>query len=277
MAISPGVRDTIVAMRFFPRPAGSLVIASILLASALLVGPRVNAAINVSLPTVTAAPGATVDLPITTTPAPAGLGIQSVDYQIGFAANIVQSVQVLGDGWLPTLGVPFVTTTTTQLTLSDAGFAATTSTLTTLHTLRFVLKANAPLNTDMPVTFARFFFDEGTPAVVVTNGVIKVRGGLDAPPVAQAGLALAAPSPNPAVHATRLSYSLPVAAKVSLAVFAIDGRRVRSLQSGAMLAGSHEVVWDLQDDHGRALPAGLYLARLQAGDTHREQRLAVIH
>jgi hypothetical protein len=88
-------------------------------------------------------------------------------------------------------------------------------------------------------------------------------------------LALAPASPNPAARGTRLGYTLPVATSVTLAVYDAAGRRVRTLADGALPAGEHTAAWDLRDDGGRAVGAGLYFVRMQAGGRELTRRVAV--
>jgi hypothetical protein len=72
----------------------------------------------------------------------------------------------------------------------------------------------------------------------------------------------AAPAPNPFDRATALSFSLAQGGPVELAIFAIDGRRVRTLVKESRAAGVYQLSWDGADDAGRAVPAGLFYARL---------------
>jgi hypothetical protein len=46
-------------------------------------------------------------------------------------------------------------------------------------------------------------------------------------------------------------------------VFDTHGRRLRTLLDGWTAAGDHEARWDFRDDRGRAVPAGVYLIRLE--------------
>lgn len=73
-------------------------------------------------------------------------------------------------------------------------------------------------------------------------------------------------SPNPLNPRTTLSLDLSRASAISLAVYDLRGRRVRSLFSGRLQAGAHEVAWDGCDELGNTAPAGLYVARLVSGD-----------
>ena len=100
---------------------------------------------------------------------------------------------------------------------------------------------------------------------------------LDVPAVAAGagGVALAPPSPNPAARALRLPFSLPREAMVRLVVLDALGRRVRMLADGALAQGSHTELWNLRDDTGRNVPAGLYFARLEVFGQSHVRRIVV--
>lgn len=81
-------------------------------------------------------------------------------------------------------------------------------------------------------------------------------------------LALSAPWPNPTSSVTHFEYSLPASSDVSANVFDITGRHVSELAAGRRAAGRGEFVWNLRDDSGHAVRAGVYLVRtLIAGRT----------
>ncbi len=68
--------------------------------------------------------------------------------------------------------------------------------------------------------------------------------------------------PNPFKSHTQISYALPTAGNVSLRVYDITGRTVRTLASGRQKAGFYSVSWDARDSHGRQVPYGVYFYRL---------------
>lgn len=88
-------------------------------------------------------------------------------------------------------------------------------------------------------------------------------------------IAFARPAPNPARESVALHFALPREARVELAIFDPTGRRVRTLVAGVRAAGEHAPRWDLSDDAGRAVRAGLYFARLEVEGRHLVRRLAV--
>jgi len=84
------------------------------------------------------------------------------------------------------------------------------------------------------------------------------------------------PSPNPALGLLTLRFSLARETLVRLAIYDATGRRVRGLASGAQPAGEHALAWDLRDERGHAVRAGLYFARLDAEGRSFTQRLVTL-
>jgi hypothetical protein len=68
--------------------------------------------------------------------------------------------------------------------------------------------------------------------------------------------------PNPFADATTISFTLPKAGEVNLAVYDLAGRKVRSLEAGHMTAGVHQVGWDGRNDSGGKVASGVYFIRL---------------
>jgi hypothetical protein len=87
---------------------------------------------------------------------------------------------------------------------------------------------------------------------------------VDVPTIATAASARPrlAVSPNPAAGPAHLSWTLPAAGRVTLEVLDVTGRRVAELFEGEAAAGPHALRWDGRDAAGRAVPPGVYLARL---------------
>jgi len=77
--------------------------------------------------------------------------------------------------------------------------------------------------------------------------------------------ALSFAQPNPFRDEVTLAFSLAQPGPVSLRIYSVDGRLVRTLASGTREAGYYRPVWDGRDDHGNAMSAGVYYARLVAG------------
>jgi len=98
---------------------------------------------------------------------------------------------------------------------------------------------------------------------VVSNATTSVNPTPETP-----GLEMHA-APNPATGDVAFSFDLAKRQSVVLAVFSVEGRKIRSLQRGTLDAGHHQLAWDGLDDHGRPVADGMYFARLEAGESSR--------
>ncbi len=85
------------------------------------------------------------------------------------------------------------------------------------------------------------------------------------PPSLPSVVAFSSPRPNPARGNTAFIVSLPQSQRVSVDVFDMQGRHVRSLVNAELGGGSHAIAWDGRDDGGARAAAGVYYARMRAG------------
>jgi hypothetical protein len=94
---------------------------------------------------------------------------------------------------------------------------------------------------------------------------------------APAAVASLSARPNPFNPSTTIRLTLPGESEARLSVHSASGRLVRTLLRGDRLpAGSHEIVWDGEDDGGDPAPSGAYFLRLDAGAVHEASRLVLI-
>lgn len=110
----------------------------------------------------------------------------------------------------------------------------------------------------------------GSPTVVpVTLTVTDPATPADLPGMA---FGLAGNYPNPFNPMTLISFRLPEEGHAVIEVLDVRGRLLRTVYSGTLEAGAHELTWDGKDDSGHDLASGLYLARLRsngAAATHK--------
>jgi hypothetical protein len=92
-----------------------------------------------------------------------------------------------------------------------------------------------------------------------SNQRVELSSGAPAAPLVST---LAPASPNPFKHSSVFSFSLGKPGSTELAVFSVDGRRVRTLVAGTFEAGSYHVTWDGTNDAHRSVQPGLYYVRL---------------
>jgi hypothetical protein len=110
--------------------------------------------------------------------------------------------------------------------------------------------------------------------LTVTGGIAAFASGPEKPLPLEFGLH--ANWPNPFESKTAIRFDLPDQEEVDLAVYDQSGRKVISLCRKTYAPGSHLIVWDGRDEHGRAIPSGIYFYRIKAGnhiDTRRMVRL----
>ncbi|HIC39319.1 MAG TPA: T9SS type A sorting domain-containing protein, partial [Candidatus Marinimicrobia bacterium] len=80
--------------------------------------------------------------------------------------------------------------------------------------------------------------------------------------------------PNPFNPTTTLQYEMGSAGPVSIDVFDVNGRKIRSLYNGIQIPGQHEVRWDAKNDNGRSMSSGVYLFKVNVnGKTHTAKTL----
>lgn len=95
---------------------------------------------------------------------------------------------------------------------------------------------------------------------------VRPGGAAAAPELPAAALAIIGIAPNPFNPRTAVAFTVPAAGPVSLGIYDVRGRLVRTLISAPLAAGRHEALWDGTDGAGRSVAAGAYLARLAHGD-----------
>jgi DNA-binding beta-propeller fold protein YncE len=118
-----------------------------------------------------------------------------------------------------------------------------------------------PLATGLPPV--QIVFDPDSPAI---------------PPAGPVGdaVTLGLPAPNPARTVVRLDVTLAEPGPVRVDVFDLAGRRVRSLADGGFAARVTPLKWDLRDQGGRRLAAGVYVVRAATARRSVTRRLVVL-
>lgn len=111
----------------------------------------------------------------------------------------------------------------------------------------------------------------GTPAPVSSfNPTLELANSVVAAPT------LLKARPNPSAGGTEIGFVLPVEARVSLRVYDVSGRLVRTLVDGPRTPGVHRVQWDGTDTRGRTARSGIYFARFEAGSVKRSERILLM-
>ncbi len=87
---------------------------------------------------------------------------------------------------------------------------------------------------------------------------------------------LAFAQPNPFRGEVALAFSLAQRGPVELAIYSVDGRRVRTLVSEAREPGEYRQTWDGRDDGGNLMSAGVYYAYLSAGKSRHTRTVVYL-
>jgi len=90
----------------------------------------------------------------------------------------------------------------------------------------------------------------------------------------ETGLLLSAPVPNPAASAVVFSMHMPRTGMIDLRVVNVEGRIVRTLQSGTLSAGRHDFEWNLANEQGARVASGVYF--IVADGVVKDTRRAVV-
>lgn len=82
--------------------------------------------------------------------------------------------------------------------------------------------------------------------------------------------------PNPFNPSTTIKFALPNAADVTIKIYNLLGKEVRTLLNQFHLAGVHSVVWDALDHSGQKVPSGVYLYKIMTENFVDAKKLLLI-
>ncbi|GAB4177155.1 MAG: hypothetical protein Kow00108_12650 [Calditrichia bacterium] len=82
--------------------------------------------------------------------------------------------------------------------------------------------------------------------------------------------------PNPFNPTTTIRYNLPASSKITIEVFDLQGRKVKTLINGVQPAGNHTIQWDGTNQHGNKVSSGIYFYRLKTKDQMLQRKMILI-
>ena len=83
--------------------------------------------------------------------------------------------------------------------------------------------------------------------------------------------------PNPFNPSTKISFSLPVNDKISMKVFDILGKEVRTLINGEEYTkGSHSITWDGKNNLGNSVASGTYIYKLSFNAFEKSMKMMLL-
>jgi hypothetical protein len=91
-----------------------------------------------------------------------------------------------------------------------------------------------------------------------------------------ATFSLAQNIPNPFNPTTTIRFTIPKNSHVTLEIFDVLGRRVKTLVDGPRRANNYKIIWDSKNDHGNAVASGVYFYRLKAGKFTKTRKMLLL-
>jgi hypothetical protein len=82
--------------------------------------------------------------------------------------------------------------------------------------------------------------------------------------------------PNPSAPTTTIRFSLAQEGPVEIAIYDVNGRRLRTLIDQQMKAGLYALPWDGRNDDGLSVGSGVYWTKMEAGSFESTKKLMVL-
>lgn len=82
--------------------------------------------------------------------------------------------------------------------------------------------------------------------------------------------------PNPFNPATTIRFELATESRVTLTVYDVSGRRIRTLIDKRMEPGAHDALWEGTNDRGDQMSSGVYFLRLRSGKTSQTRAMVLL-
>ena len=82
--------------------------------------------------------------------------------------------------------------------------------------------------------------------------------------------------PNPFNPVTKLRYAIPKNGLVTITIYDMLSRQVKTLINQTQNAGYKSVIWDATNDYGKPVSAGIYLYQIQAGEYISTKKMVLL-
>jgi flagellar hook assembly protein FlgD len=82
--------------------------------------------------------------------------------------------------------------------------------------------------------------------------------------------------PNPFNPVTKIEYDVPGDGNMSLIIYDLMGRQVKTLVSGFQSAGYHEIIWNGINDQQEQVGAGMYLYRMESAGFIKTKKMVLL-
>jgi hypothetical protein len=82
--------------------------------------------------------------------------------------------------------------------------------------------------------------------------------------------------PNPFNPSTIISYALPKQSNVTVKIYDMLGREVKTLVDDFKNAGMHEITWNADNNYGSKVSSGTYIYVIKAGEFYQAKKMIML-
>ena len=76
--------------------------------------------------------------------------------------------------------------------------------------------------------------------------------------------------PNPFSTNTQFSFELTIDAEVSINIYTLEGRKIKTINSELYYLGYNKIYWDGKDEYGNLPANGVYLYKIVASNDNQK-------
>ncbi len=82
--------------------------------------------------------------------------------------------------------------------------------------------------------------------------------------------------PNPFNPETMIRFNIPEKNRVTVTVYDLVGRKIKTLMDGLKQSGQHQTVWDGMDERGKAVASGIYFYEVRFGSHTQIRKMTLL-
>ena len=128
-----------------------------------------------------------------------------------------------------------------------------------------------PVSGDFTLEFAEAVLRDAE-----NNELTAELGGFDSKGDVPERFRLVQNSPNPFNPVTTIGYHMPNEAPVSIRVYDVSGRLVRTLVDGVVEPGRHQAVWDGRSENGESVGSGVYFCVMETPEYRGSTKMTLL-
>ena len=110
-------------------------------------------------------------------------------------------------------------------------------------------------------------------AILDTLDVLNLLPTLCSDPIITPSISRVITMPNPFALQINFCLETKTATKTQIQIFNLRGQKIKTIQSGALPAGKHNIFWDGCDYQGKPVPSGIYLWRMENAQGHQQGKI----